>query len=347
MITFYPGPSKIYPFIQDAITSILATDLITYNHRSNPFHLLYQETEHLFREKFYLPYGYHLFFVSSATEAWEIVGQSYAKYLFFHVYNGAFGEKWALQNRALNNLVVDISFHHQKTMSINQLKKMYLPSANSVICFTQNETSNGTQVKNGFLRKARQACPDALIAVDATSSLGGVLLDWKNADIWFASVQKCLGLPAGMALVIANERAVASANQIHYNSLHNLYKHKQHFETTHTPNILGIALLREVLKRIEPIDKIHQKTRRRADSFYKWLTSKQLKTYITNQHVRSDTVITLVGKPEVIQALKEKSLQAGIIVGNGYGKLKDNTVRIANFPAITDEELEILKKVWS
>jgi phosphoserine aminotransferase len=53
--------------------------------------------------------------------------------------------------------------------------------------------------------------PDALIAVDATSSMAGVELDWQSADIWFASVQKCFGLPAGMAVMVCSPRALQYA----------------------------------------------------------------------------------------------------------------------------------------
>jgi phosphoserine aminotransferase len=43
----------------------------------------------------------------------------------------------------------------------------------------------------------------------------------------------------------------------------------------------------------------------------------------------------------LIKAIKAKSEEAGIIFGNGYGYWKENTIRIANFPAI--ETIEITK----
>jgi len=53
------------------------------------------------------------------------------------------------------------------------------------------------------------------------------------------------------------------------------------------------------------------------------------------------------GKLKGLEEGKLKGLEEGKLKGLEEGKLKDNTVRIANFPAITDEELEILKNVWS
>jgi phosphoserine aminotransferase len=41
----------------------------------------------------------------------------------------------------------------------------------------------------------------------------------------------------------------------------------------------------------------------------------------------------------VIQKVKEKS---GMIVGSGYGKMKESQIRIANFPAVNLEQVQQL-----
>ncbi|MCS7004593.1 MAG: aminotransferase class V-fold PLP-dependent enzyme [Cytophagales bacterium] len=343
MINFYPGPSKLYEFLQEIFPSLFESSLITFNHRSQPFHELYQKTEALFRKKFRLPYGYHLFFISSATEAWQIVSYAYPSAHYLHIYNGAFGQKWASVSKTVGRHVSEFSFHYNKTLSINKVRKKYRSLQPHVICLTQNETANGTQIKNRTLLKIRRSCKQAIIAVDATSSLGGIELAWKAADIWFASVQKCLGLPAGMAVLIANERAIQQSSDLHYNSLPHQFRNKLKYETTHTPNILNIALLEEVLKRIEPVRRIHQKIKRRAKFFYKWLLQHQFELLISNQHVRSETVIALKDTPENVEFIKKYALENNLIIGNGYGKLQANTYRIANFPAITDREFETLQ----
>jgi phosphoserine aminotransferase len=68
---------------------------------------------------------------------------------------------------------------------------------------------------------------------------------------------------------------------------------------------------------------------------------KQLKPLIVAGSHRSETVIAVKGDPNLIKAIKAKSEEAGIIFGNGYGYWKENTIRIANFPAI--ETIEIAK----
>ena len=63
---------------------------------------------------------------------------------------------------------------------------------------------------------------------------------------------------------------------------------------------------------------------------------------IDHDTVRSKTVIPFAAKPEVINQLRDEVKKAGITLGNGYGAWKNSTLRIANFPAITSEEIDKL-----
>jgi phosphoserine aminotransferase len=54
-------------------------------------------------------------------------------------------------------------------------------------------------------------------------------------------------------------------------------------------------------------------------------------------------VIAVETAPPVIAQLKEGAKREGIVLGNGYGAWKDSTFRIANFPALTAEEINSLR----
>jgi phosphoserine aminotransferase len=64
---------------------------------------------------------------------------------------------------------------------------------------------------------------------------------------------------------------------------------------------------------------------------------------VTNPEVRSNTVITLQGPEKLIDEIKRNAHRNEILLGNGYGNWAKNTFRIANFPAILDDEFKILK----
>jgi phosphoserine aminotransferase len=56
-------------------------------------------------------------------------------------------------------------------------------------------------------------------------------------------------------------------------------------------------------------------------------------------------VITIQAEPTQVQQLKDTARKEGITLGNGYGVWKQNTFRIANFPAIDPGEIEVLKNL--
>ena len=359
MITFYPGPSKVYPQVATYLQDAMNEGILSQNHRSLAFMDMLKECITVFKKKQNIPEDYTVYFTSSATECWEIVSQSLVKKHSHHVYNGAFGEKWFEYASKLNKQTTSTKFDFQKHFGINgKLFNEVLPSgaaaaaedlggASDLLCFTQNETSNATQITLDFLNYTNHK---SLTAIDVTSSLGGIELDWKLGDIWLASVQKCLGLPAGLGVMICSPRAIERAVEIgernHYNSFLFMHENFQKYQTHYTPNVLSIYLLMRVMQQVPDIQVVSKKTKARISDFYDFVKAKTaLKLLIEKQEIRSDTVIAIKGTVEEITALKQKAKENDVILGNGYGEWKDTTFRIANFPAIEDWEFEKLKSI--
>jgi phosphoserine aminotransferase len=61
--------------------------------------------------------------------------------------------------------------------------------------------------------------------------------------------------------------------------------------------------------------------------------------------MRSETVICVAGKAQKIHFLKQEARKQNIILGNGYGRWKNDTFRIANFPAISPAEIAQLSAI--
>ncbi len=349
MITFYPGPSKVYPVVEQYLQEAFHEGVLSINHRSQACMNLTRTAIDLLHEKLAIPQDYTIYFISSATEVWEIVAQSLTQQHSLHLYNGAFGEKWADYAERIVPQVTRLPFGVE-----TPLLAVDLPSLSpDVVCLTQNETSNGTQLHHW--QNVAEQYPDALLAIDTTSSMAGITLDWQKADVWFASVQKCFGLPAGMAIMVCSPKALARAFAIgdrkYYNSLLFIHENFIKFQTHYTPNVLAIYLLAKVLALQPPIALVHERIRQQAQEWYAFLEehfqenqAEGLYPLVQNQAVRSDTVITIAGKPALIAQLKQQFQTAGITVGNGYGAWKDTTFRIANFPAISSADIWALKE---
>lgn len=343
MISFYPGPSKVSDKIVEYFTEAHKEGILSANHRSPQFMNLIEETNKLLKNRLDIPDDYGIYYVSSATECWEIITQSFGG-INYHFYNGSFGEKWFNTTRKLKPQTIGYKFDLGKELRLGQLD---LSIEEGTICITQNETSNGTKVSNKRLNKVRQKYPNHLIAVDATSSLGGAFLQIENADIWYASVQKCFGLPAGLGLLICSLKAINKAlnygENRHYNSLINIINNMKNYQTTHTPNVADIFLLNRVMRDRKPISKVSNKLEKRAREFYEFLGTKEsVNALVHKNSIQSATVFAIKGNPDEIEKLKEKAEKNGLLLGNGYGEFKNVTFRVANFPEITNKEMKKL-----
>ena len=216
MLSFYPGPSKVHPEALGYIQEAFEQGIVSINHRSKRFEKLLEATFEVLHQKWNIPSNYSIYFVSSATEAWEIVIQSLVREKSTHLYNGAFGKKWAHYASSVAE-----SFEFSLDQSLAEIAQQIGPIKGDTLCLVQSETSNGTGQQ---IRRADfQITEDTLIAVDATSSMGGIELPWDEADVWLASVQKCIGIPAGMGLLICSPKALARAKELnrstHYNDV--------------------------------------------------------------------------------------------------------------------------------
>ncbi len=348
MLSFYPGPSKVYPqsltFIQEAYQQ----GIVSINHRSERFEILLKDTLESLHHKWNIPEDYTIYFISSATEAWEIVAQSLVTKNSMHLYNGAFGKKWAYYTQQIVENAKEFAFYKEESLKdyLLRTEKTFLENIDT-LCLVQSETSNGTG--QTIYRNDFEGNDDLLIAVDATSSMGGIELDWIQADVWLASVQKCMGIPAGLGVIICSPKALKRAESLgrknHYNSILLMEENRKLFQTHYTPNVLGIYLLNRLSQTLPTIREIDQQTKIKMqllEDFWKNKNPYELTFLIQNKEVRLPTVLALEGNANQIKQIQELCKKNDIELGKGYGDWKENTIRIANFPSHTLADIESL-----
>ncbi len=340
MLTFAPGPSKVYDKLPDYFQDAYREGILSANHRSAGFMDLYRDTENRIKEKLEIPTDYRLLFTSSATENWEIITQSLVEKASFHVFSGSFGKKWfGFAQHILpetGSLVLD------KNQPFSE-EDLDVSDDFDVLAITQNETSNATQVSNETLAALAKKFPEKMLTVDTTSSMGGIYLDFALADVWFASVQKCFGLPAGLGILLLSPKAIEKAKRKgeygRYNSLNFMLENADNYQTHYTPNVLGIYLLNRVLRDMPGIRTLQEQTERRMRQLEQLVeNSPALAFLVSEAGNRSRTVLGVGGEEAFIQSIKKAAEGQGMQMGSGYGPLKPTSFRIANFPAITDTE---------
>jgi phosphoserine aminotransferase len=344
MISFYPGPSRVHDAIPQYVKDAAKIGIMSINHRSETFVAMSKKTIGLLKSKLNVPRNYTILFTSSATECWEIIAQSLITDKSYHFYNGSFGQKWFEYTRRIHAGAVPVEFGIDEQLDAN---KLILDQREGIICLTQNETSNGTQISNSTLKAIKKNNPSYLVAIDATSSMAGISLDFKYGDVWFASVQKCFGLPAGLGVMICSPQAIEKAKELnernHYNSMPFMLDMMDKWQTPFTPNVLNIYLLMRVLEDSEKINIVHQQTVERYQAWTKFLSKrKMIHHLVKNESVQSYTVLTIGGDETNVTKIKKAAKANGILLGEGYGIFKPSTFRIANFPALKDREIKKL-----
>ncbi|HEU5289990.1 MAG TPA: aminotransferase class V-fold PLP-dependent enzyme [Cyclobacteriaceae bacterium] len=349
MISFYPGPSRVHDEIPGYVKDAARLGIMSMNHRSPEFVAMSKKTIELLKKRLSIPKDYTVFFTSSATECWEIIAQSWVTEKSYHLYNGSFGQKWYEYTRKIKAGAIGKPFDREVALNPEELK---FEGVNAILCLTQNETSNGTQVSNQIISAIRKNNPHHLMAVDATSSMAGIVLDFKSADIWFASVQKCFGLPAGLGIMTCSPAAISRAKEInnssYYNSIVFMSAMMEKWQTPFTPNVLAIYLLLRVLEKSQSIKSVHKTTVSRYQEWNTFLQkTKTLKHLVKNKTVHSYTVLPIEGDPSSITKIKKNGKKQGFLLGEGYGDLKATTFRIANFPALKNAEIAKLKRFLS
>jgi len=344
---FTPGPSQLYFTVTDHLRKGLREGIPSLSHRSKVFEDIVIETVNGLKELLRIPEGFHIVFTSSATEVWERLIQNLVIERSAHYVNGAFSKRFYEIALQLNRNPELIEVQEGETFTSNLLS-----SNPELIALTHNETSTGVSLSMEFINSFREKYPEALLTVDAVSSLPYPDFDFTKIDSLYFSVQKGFGLPAGLGVWIVNDKCLSKAEQMFaegisigsYHSLPSLVSHARKNQTPETPNVMGIYLLGKVIQDMlrRGITTIRRETDYKAAILYQALDQHpSLNPFVTEKNIQSKSVIVAeCGKQtdQLAAFLQSKGLNPG----DGYGKFKNQQLRFANFPAHSKEQFELL-----
>jgi phosphoserine aminotransferase len=227
-----------------------------------------------------------------------------------------------------------------------------VPDDTELIAVTHNETSTGVSLPLDYIYNLRSKNANALIAVDAVSSLPFPDFDYTKLDSVFFSVQKGFGLPAGLGVWMVNEKCLAKADTLltkgislgSFHALPSLKSHAVKNQTPETPNVLAIYVLSKVIADMirRGITTIRRETEYKSTLLYQTLDNHpDIKAFVTEKAFRSKTVI-VANTGEHTESITRKLLGKGMQPGDGYGAAKKTQLRFANFPTHSKEQFELL-----
>jgi aspartate aminotransferase-like enzyme len=223
-----------------------------------------------------------------------------------------------------------------------------LPTVKGVL-LTHNETSTGVTNDLAALAAAiRRARPDALIIVDAVSSLGCVDLrmdEWE-LDVVFTGSQKGWMVPPGLAMIAASPHAWAAVERAtlprFYWDFRAVKQSLDKGQTPYTPPVnvyFGLDVALDMML-AEGRDAIFARHQRVADLTRARARALGLSLFANPAH--ASNTVTAINVPDGVdgkaltKALRERE---DVVVGGGQDRLEGKIIRIGHLGYVHEPDI--------
>jgi predicted phosphoserine aminotransferase len=342
---FIPGPVEVRPEILDAQAEWMI------GHRSSDFAALYARMQPKLQQTFYTQHPVYLY-TSSGTGVWESASRCAVRdeARILHLTCGAFSERWA-EVSELNGKQVDvIAVEWGQAVKPEQLADALRRTAYDAVACVMNETSTGVRNPVEDYAEVLKDYPETLFLVDVVSIYAGAKVDvdgW-GIDVCLTSTQKAFALPPGMAFAAVSpavlERARQVRNRGYYFDVLEIDKHHQKNNTPATPPISLMYAADRQLDDIlaEGLEARFARHERMAQMTREWVKRAGFALF-SEEGYHSPTVTTVANTREIdISALNAFLRERGMVISNGYGKLKGKTFRIAHMGDTQPEDMAAL-----
>lgn len=264
---------------------------------------------------------------------------------------GAFGDRWFGVAES-NAIPVDrVEAPWGQPVRPEQVAEALEKDEYDTLALVHNETSTGVENPVAeIVTRARQVRPDLAVLVDAVSSAGGVDIrpdDW-GVDVMLTSSQKCLALPPGLAFAAVSERAMERARSVEHRGWYFdfLLLEKYMLERQSTPATPAVSLLYALDLQLDRISQEglkarferHQSLAERARAW-----AEQHFDLYAAQGFRSKTVTTIrKSRPIDVPELNAHLASRGMVIADGYGRIRPETFRIGHMGEVQLDDLEEL-----
>ncbi len=337
---FLPGPTEVHPDV------LAAQARAVMGHRGREMSSLLAGIDQPLRRVFRTERPVYIS-SSSATGFMEAGVRNGVRRRALALVNGAFSQRFADLvtdcGRELEVYDVEWGAAH----SPDEVERRLRAGGFDAVTVVHSETSTGVLNPLSEIAAAIRAAESAtgeeiLTLVDGVTSVGGGLVEtdeWR-LDWVLTGSQKALALPPGLAFGSASERMLARAKDLpgrgQYFDLIEFDRNWAKHQTPNTPALTLIFALEEQLRRIEAegIEARAERHRAMAERCWEWTESVGARfglSLFAPEGLRALTVTAIRVPPEHPGSEVTARLKArGYTIGSGYGKLKDQTIRIGH-----------------
>lgn len=331
---FLPGPTEVRPEILDAQSKWMV------GHRMPEAIQLFGRIQPKLRQVFRTQNRVYVA-ASSGTGMWEAASRNCVAHKVLHCTNGSFGDRWVEVSQANGKEVEVLEVAWGQPVLPEMVIERLAGGGFDAVALVQNETSVGVANPVPDIAAAVRQAPggqDITIMVDSVSGLTGMAMepDLWDLDIVLTSSQKAFALPPGLAFASVSDRALEKAKSVpnrgYYFDFVTLEKYLVKDQTPATPAISLLYALEVQLEAMLAEGLEERWTRHLAmrDLVIVWAKSRGFQLFADEAYA-SPTVTTVANAHGlVVKELNAYLRQRGMVISNGYGKLKDKCFRIGH-----------------
>jgi len=342
---FLPGPAEVHPEVMAALQRPMISPWS--DEGAVLFALLQEPLRRLFRTTQPV-----LLTASSATGLAEAAIRNAVDQRVLVVVGGFFGEWLARIAEACGKDVVRLSVPTGRALEPDRLERLLDGPPVDAVALVHSDTSTGTLAPVAELARVVRARSNALVLVDAVTSIGAlpVETDAWGLDFVFTGSQKALALPPGLGLGVASERLLARARRRRDRGWYfDLLKYDQAARTsrpTQTPALSLVYALERQLARIDAEGGVEARWRRHRamlDVMERWAAAHPEFTLVAPAGRRSWSVSALtpphgLAVPEVLSGMRAR----GFTLTGGLGDLAERVIRIGHMGDLEPAHLEAM-----
>ncbi|MCF7804858.1 MAG: alanine--glyoxylate aminotransferase family protein [Candidatus Marinimicrobia bacterium] len=340
---FIPGPVNVRPEIFEAMSQPMI------GHRAPEFSDLYRDVVEGIQSVLQTENRIYLS-TSTATGLMESAVRNTVKKRCLNLVCGAFSLRWHQITDACGLESDSVGVDWGNAVKPDDVKMALDEADYDVVTVVHNETSTGVMNPLKSIVETIRENSDALILVDAVSSMSGVNIpveDW-GIDIVLASVQKAWGLPPGFAIMSVSDRALerskSQPNKGYYFDFEVFEKYHQRAQTPSTASIPHLYGLQRQLELISDEGLMNRFDRHlsMAKRTRSWALEHGFELFSEDPY-HSNTLTCIENTLDIdVAGLSSELVNRGYRISNGYGQLKGKTFRIAHMADTSMNELDEL-----
>ncbi len=344
---FCSGPSKVRQAQADAVAAA-GTTLLGTSHRQAPVKNLVGRVRDGLKTLFDLPDGYEVLLGNGGTTLfWDAATFGLVERHSQHLSFGEFSSKFAAAVKAAPHLDDPEVIEAPVGTRAEAVGK---PGVD-LYALTHNETSTGVIAP---IVRPSGADAGAIVAVDATSAAGGVVVDPTQFDCYYFAPQKCFAADGGLWLAACSPAAIERIERISASGrwtpavldLAQCVTNSRANQTLNTPAIATLILLAEQVDWMlgnGGLSWAASRSEKSSSILYGWAEGASYATPFVAKPDERSPVVGTIDIDGFDAADLCKTLRAnGVLDTDSYRKLGRNQIRIGMFPAVEPDDVAAL-----